>query len=626
VASRAGRRARLSVLLTLLVAAVAVAGCATAPSSGPPRQAPGGSSQVQAYVQELPAPGPTSKWSPTDVVLGFLHASASYAFDLAAAKQFLTPQLRAHWHPGQEPVAVISGPSSLTQVSYRQGPITGQAPTVDKVQFTGQYLATLSQTGQYQYASGKNSLYVFDLEPTKSGWLIDKLPSPGGVASLLLTQSDFEDVYAPRNLFFFARPSASQTPNVLVPDPVYAPLLSSNSALNTDLATGLVNGLLKGQGGSWLSGATVSAFPRGTRLLRKVTITGKTARVDLGGAAVHAQPITVGEMAGQLLATLSDGEYSPPLASQVELYIDNRPESIIPPIGNPSSVSSGLPALFVSDTGGADSVSELPALPKQGVKPQSKLSPAQIQDATVTAVADSPDPDRPDIAVAVSTGTGCAVQVYPEGQGGAKQSINALPGSTAQCTSLSYDANGNLWATAGSGVWFMQPNKAPVPVTMSALAATLHNGGQILALRMAPDAVRAALLVKTSNGTKTETELLLAAVRLHAGHAALGQPVTVSTEGVTNPLAISWYDTYHLAVLAGNGQIYDVPLLTDVTGQQPGATPPVFFAGPSGTPLTLTTEGTELIVGTNQGELWARSASALAWSLVGSGADPIYPG
>ena len=625
MASRARRRARLSVSLALLVVAVAVTGCATAPSSGPPRQAPGGSSQVQAYVQELPAPGPTSKWSATDVVLGFLHASASYAFDLAAAKQFLAPQLRSQWHPGQEPVAVISGASSLSEVSYKQGHITGQAPTVDKVQFTGEYLATLSQTGQYQYASGKNSLYVFDLELTKSGWLIDKLPSPGGVASLLLTESDFEDVYAPRNLFFFARPAASQTPNVLVPDPVYAPLLSSNSALNTDLATGLVNGLLKGQGGSWLSGATVSAFPRGTRLLKKVTITGKTARVDLGGAAAHAQPITVGEMAGQLLATLSDGEYSPPLANQVELYIDNRPESIIPPIGAPSSVPSGVPGLFVSQTGGADSISELAALPKQAVKPQLKLSPAQIQNGTVTAVAASPDATRPGIAVAVSTGTGCAVQVYPEGQGGAKPSTYALPGSTSPCTSLSYDANGNLWAAAGSGVWFMQPNKAPVPVTMSALATAFHDGGQIMALRMAPDAVRVALLVKTSTGSKTETELLLAAVRLHAGHAALGQPVTVSTGGITDLLAISWYDAYHLAALAANGQIYDVPLLTDVAGQQPGAAPPVFFAGPQGA-ATLTTEGTELVVGTDQGGVWARSASALAWTQVANGADPIYPG
>jgi hypothetical protein len=617
VGNRANQRARLSVSLSLLIGAVAVAGCATAPSSGPPRQAPGGSSQVQSYVQELPAPGPTSKWSATDVVLGFLHASASYAFDPADAKQFLAPKLRTHWHPGQEPVAVVGAPKVAAPVPYEPGRILGQGPQEVKVPVTGQHLATLSQTGQYQYAPGGNVRYVFSLEETKSGvWLIDKLPD-----SLLLTQSDFEDVYAPRNLFFFARPAASQAPNVLVPDPVYAPLLSSNSALNTDLATGLVNGLLKGQG-SWLSGTTVSAFPRGTRLLKKVTIIGKTARVDLGGAAAHAQPITVGEMAGQLLATLSDGQYSPPLASQVQLYIDNRPESVIPPIGTPPSVPSGLPLLLVTDTGGADSVSQLPATPKAGVKLQSKLSTAQIgQDPAVTAVAASPDADRPDIAVAVSTGTGCSVQVYPDGQGGAKQSANVLPGSTAPCSSLSYDANGNLWAVAGSGVWFMQPTKAPVPVTMSALAGALQHGGQIMALRMAPDAVRAALLVHTSTGT----EILLTAVRLHAGRAALGQPVTVSTEGLKGLQAISWYDAYHLAVLA-NGQIYDVPLLTGGAGQQPGSAPPVFFAGPPGTATTLTTEGTELVVGTDQGVVWARSASALAWSQVADGADPIYPG
>jgi hypothetical protein len=618
VASRTRRNARLSVSLALLVAAVAVAGCATAPASGPPRQAPGGSSQVQAYVQELPAPGPTSRWTAKDVVLGFLHASASYAFDPSAAKQFLAPELRAHWHPGQEPVAVIAGPSSLTQVSYKQPPFTGQAPAVDKVQFTGQYLATLSQTGQYQYAPTGDVHYVFYLEQAKSGvWLIDRLPD-----SVLLTESDFEDVYAPRNLFFFAPPAASQPQDVLVADPVYAPLLSSNSALNTDLATGLVNGLLKGQGG-WLSGATVSAFPRGTRLLKKVTIIGKTAWVDLGGAAAHAQPITVAQMAAQLQYTLSDGEYSPPLASQVELSIDNRPEPVIGPIGNVPPMPQGLPMLLVSDTGGADSISELPATPKPGVKPQQKLSPAQIgQGGTVTAVAASPDPNRPDIAVAVSNGAGCDVQVYPVSQSGAKQSAYALPGATAQCASLSYDANGNLWAAGGGGVWFMQPNKAPVAVNLSALAPTLQHGGQILALRMAPDAVRAALLVETSNGSKV---LLLAAVRLHAGSAALGQPVTVSTNGLSNLQAISWYDAYHLAVLA-NGQIYDVPLLTGGAGQQPGAAPPVFFAGPPGTATTLTTEGTELIVGTDQGVVWARAASALAWSQVTNGADPIYPG
>jgi hypothetical protein len=603
--------ARLSVSLALLAAAVALTGCATAPSSGPPRQAPGGSNQVQAYVQGLPAPGPTSRWTPTDVVLGFLHASAGYVFDPAAAKQFLAPQLRTHWHPGREPVAVVGAPS-ITTVTVKPIEMTGQAPVIKKAQLTGQYLATLSQTGQYKYAPGGNVRYVFELEQTNGVWLIDQLPD-----SLLLTQSDFEDVYAPRNLFFFAPPAASQPLGVLVADPVYAPLLSSNSALNTDLATGLVNGLLKGPG-SWLSGTTESAFPRGTRLLQKVTIIGKTARVDLGGAAAHAQPITVGEMEGQLLYTLSDGAYSPPLASQVELYIDNRLQSIIGPIGTPPPVPTGLPVLLT----GADSVSQLPPTPRPGTKPQQRLSPAQIgQGADVTAVAASPDADRPGIAVAVLSGTGCTIQVYSGSQGGAKQSSYALPGSTTPCASLSYDANGNLWAAAGSGVWFMQPNRTPVAVNMSALTATLH-GGQILALRMAPDAVRAALLVQTPAGNK----LLLAAVRLHAGSAALGQPVAIGTEGLTSLQAISWYDPYHLAVLASGG-IYDVPLLTGGALQQPAA-PTLLVSAPGGAE-TLTTNGNELIVGADQNGqnmVLVGSVSAPTWAQVAEGTYPIYPG
>jgi hypothetical protein len=606
-----GRRARLSVSLVLLGAAAAVAGCATAPASGPPRQAPGGSSQVQAYAQELPAPGPTSKWSAKDVVLGFLHASASYASDPAAAEQFLAPKLRAHWRPGQEPVAVVGGPS-ITTVSVKPIEMTGQAPPLATAQLTGQRLATLSQTGQYQYAPGGNVQYQFALEQTNNVWLIDKLPD-----SLLLTQSDFEDVYAPRNLFFFAPPAASQPLGTLVPDPVFAPLLSSNSALNTDLATGLVNGLLKGPG-SWLSGATVSAFPRGTRLLKKVTITGKTAQVDLGGAAAHAQPITVGEMEGQLQATLSDGEYSPPLASQVELYIDNRPWSVLGSIGSPSSMPpTDLAVLFVTDTG---SISELPATPKPATKPQQKLSSAQIQGGTVTAVAASPSTERAGIAVALSNGTGCTVQVHAGSQSGAGQSYQL--GSTGPCTSLSYDANGDLWAAAGSGVWFMQPNRTPVPVYMSAVTATLH-GGTILALRMAPDPVRAALLVHTSTGNK----LLLAAVRLHAGHAALGQPVAVDTSGLTNLQAISWYDAYHLAVLASQG-IYDVPLLTGGNLQQPEVAPSLLVSAPGGAE-TLTTNGSELVVGAyenNQNVVLVGSVSAPNWLPVTEGADPIYPG
>jgi hypothetical protein len=586
--------------LLMLAAALAMAGCATAPSGGPPRQAPGGSHQVQAYAQELSGPGPTSTWIPQDVVLGFLHASASYAVDPTAARQYLVPRLRRHWHPGEEPVAVVGTPTSFVETVPEQGPVPSSVATV---KFTGQHLATLSQTGQYQYAPGQNTKYTFVLAKTDGVWLIQTLPQQ---QQLLLTQSDFEDVYQLRNLFFFAPPGAGQAPSQLVPDPVYAPLVSSNSALNTDLATGLVNGLLKGEGG-WLSGATVSAFPRGTTLLRKVTITGKTARVDLGGAAARAQPITVQAMAAQILATLNDGEYSLPLANQIELYINNRLDTVpVPQIaGLVPSVATG-PVLLVSGGG----VGELSAVPKPGMKPQTKLTQAQVGQASISAVAASPDLDRTgQFAVAVPDGTGCTVQVR-SGSPSSYQSY-PLPGSAAPCTSLSYDANGNLWAAAGSGVWLLQPNRGPVAVDLSAT----EPAGPILALRVAPDAVRAALLVQTPAGN----ELLLEAVQVRGGTASFGQPVTVGA-GLTDPAAISWYDAYHLAALAGGG-IYDVPL-TGGAGQQPGATPYLFSTAPQDAD-SLTTDGSEFVVATTSGQVWAGVSSL---SLVTTGTDPIYPG
>jgi hypothetical protein len=563
---------------------------------------------VQAYVQPLPGPGPTSSWTAKEVVLGFLHASASYAFDPAAARRYLAPGLRKIWHPGRGPVAVVGGPTVLTDELYHPHDVA-LAESSEQVDFTGQHLATLSQSGQYQYASGANVQYQFVLARTDGVWLIQALPPQ---QSLLLTESDFEEVYQPRNLFFFAPAPASQVPDVLVPDPVYAPLQSSNSALNTDVATGLVNGLLEGQG--LLSDTTFSAFPRGTRLLKRVTIIGKTAQVYLGGAAAHSQQSTIQQMADQLLATLSDGQYSQPLARSLQLYIDNKPQAVYPAGNLVPVVQSGAVQLIT----GAGSVGELPAQPEHGDKVQTRLGPDQLGTATVTAVAASPSsgPHPAQLAVAIQNAGGCAVEEQPTGQGAYR--TDALTSSGGPCNSLSYDINGNLWAAVADAVWVLGPGRSPAPADMSAMAAAIQPGDQILALRLAPDAVRAALLVSTPAGNR----LLLAAVHVRNGIATFGQPVTVGTAGLTDPLAISWYDAYHLAVLAA-GAIYEVPL-TGGAGQQPA--PQLISTLPTSVQtLTMTTDGTELVVGTSQG-VYAEAVSLPGWSFIANGADPVYPG
>jgi Lipoprotein LpqB beta-propeller domain/Sporulation and spore germination len=598
-------------LASVAALSAALAGCATAPSGGPPRAAPGGSNQVKAYVQPLPPPGPTSKWKPDQVVLGFLHASASYAFDPSAARQFLVPELRRSWHPGRA-VAVVGAPNVTSPPNnLKQQNLGGQALPQRVVHLTGPQVATLSQSGQYQYAPGNLNIQ-FLLEQTSKGvWLIEQLPQQ----TLMLTESDFEEVYLPRNLFFFARAPGSQSPSVLVPDPVYAPLQSSSSALNTDLATGLVNGLIKGQGG-WLSGATYSAFPRGTRLLKQVTITGKTAQVDLGGGAARASQSAIQQMADQLLATLGDGAYSQPLASNLQLYINNRPQIVYRAGDLVPTVPSG-PVELITGTG--TSVGELPQLERgaklQGGKLQPRLSQDQIGPVTVSAVAASPSQDRPQqIAVAVEQKAGgCAIEEQPGGQGAYRS--YPLTGSVGKCTSLSYDANGNVWAVADSRVWVLSPGHSP------AMTPAIQPGYRVLALQMAPDAVRAALLVSTpADGIR----LLLAAVNVRSGTAVFGQPVTVGTTGLTDPSGISWYDAYHLAVLASGG-IYEIPL-TGGAGQRPA--PQLISTLPTNAQTqTLTTDGTELVVGTSEGVYAEPAASPGSWlPFATNGWDPVYPG
>jgi hypothetical protein len=620
VASKRWFRSRLPVELAAVVVAIAIAGCATAPSGGPPRRATGDGSQVQAYVQPLPPPKPSDakQWEPTAVVLGFLHASASYAFDPAAAEQYLVPALRKTWQPGNGPVAVVGAPTGFTAVRYRpQIPPPPPSQQLETVTFTGQRLATLSQAGQYQYTPGQNVKYVFILAKINGVWLIRDLPP--GQQGLLLTEPDFEAVYQARNLFFYAPQTPLQPAGVLVPDPVYAPLESSNSALNTNLATRLVNGLLKGQG-NWLSGhATWSAFPPGTHLLKQVTITGRVAQVDLGGAATRATGLQIQQMESQLLATLRDGSYSAPLANQVRLYINNKPQ-----YANFATDANLVPSVIpgpVFVVTGPSAVGQLAASPRARAVPGPAVGPAQIGHEQISAVAALPARDHGQrIAVAVQHGTGCAVFIGTA-HGGAFRSYVLAP-TGGSCTSLSWDNNGNLWATAGQRVWVLpEQNRRPVTVSVAAIAAIGQSGARILALRMAPDSVRAALLVHSKAGNR----LLLAAVRFSGTNGSvvsLGQPVAVGT-GQADPLAASWSDAYHLVVLAA-GAIFEVPL-TGGSGQQPGGMPQSLGTAPSGA-LALTTDGSELVVGTSDGQIYASSTATPGWFPVATGANPVYPG
>lgn len=591
-----------------------VAGCATLPSGGAPRPVSGASTQAQALVLPEPPPPPTSAriWSPPNVVLGFLHATASYAIDPSVANDYVVPSLRGHWHRG--PVTVIGVPSHLAGPPPSQKILNGSstAATTTTVTLTADKLATLTQSGQYEYAPQRQT-YTFTLALIDNVWRIKSLPSVG----LLLMQSDFEQLYQQRNLYFYAPPTSAGGLPLLVPDPVYTPIEGSETALNTTVARNLVRGLFQDSGGWLAEPATSTAFPRGTAL-KSIKISNGTAVVDLGGGAANAGTIAIEQMWEQLKYTLTQSGYSPPIANQVHLEINGQlryttgPSNLIPQVSNGPE-----PAYFQDQTGLGQLVSG---------KKTVAIGPDELAGAQITAVAANPvshSGTYNQLAVAVAAGNGCTVYtgytVYT-GAVGKKPTYRysvsdhySLSTSGGACTSLSWDNTGHIWASSDAGIWAIRSGKkgGVTPVAPPVMPGT-GKKVTVLDLRIAPDAVRAALLVKTRRGSHA---ILLAAVQHSHGTTSFGQAVTAGTD-LPDPLALSWFNPYNLAVLA-KGQIYQVPLIG-------GAFTDLGLA-PFGA-QTLTTNGNEFVVGTAGGQILTSSASVSNWTHGPAGGNPAYPG
>jgi Lipoprotein LpqB beta-propeller domain/Sporulation and spore germination len=576
------------------LAAVVVAlgtGCATAPVGGFAHTLTGSSGQAQvAVVQPVPGPGPLPHWSAKEVVLGFLHASASFATDPSAARAYLAPGVA--WNPPGT-VTVVNSDPSVGNPTYLH--VAGQ--TMQRVTVTGQAIATLSSSGQYSYnTSGPATKFVFTLTSSDGQLRIEQLPQG---TQLLLTQSDFDEVFQPQDLYFFSK----ELPGALVPDPVVAPTV--------DAATGLVNGLIH-DSPSWLSGATTNAFPRRTRLIGPVIVSNQVAVVNLGGTAASANAGKLTQMYEQLAQTLTTPEYgSSPVANSVTLEIDGKPRSVsapansVPPVGNGSATSEPL----YSASDGA--VRRWAGGKTSATVPGIFGGPGGITAVAVTTTGSE------QVAAAIALRRGCEVQVSASSQVGGDRDYPLSPAG-GPCTSLSWDGSPSLWAVSGGSVWVIQPGNQPTQV--STAAAGLSGGSRIISVQMAPDSVRAALLVQTGH----IRQVFLAAVQYTPTGVTLGNAVPVGTDlAAPGPVAISWYSPDYLLAAEGTS-LFEVPLSggasKQLLGTVPGGTVALSSAG-------LNSYGAQVAVATQQGQVFKSVAPYISWTLAPqSGSVPALAG
>ncbi len=605
VASRI-RAAALGLLLATSLAA-SLAGCVSLPSGGPVQsstvtQGPGG--QGQHYLQIIPKP-PVSGWSPKQIVEGFLAASASFGYR-QIARDYLAPG--AEWDPGWSAIVYSDGPTVNVPAYPAKDPQNTATVTIG-----GTVRANLSQYGAYAVPSASApNLPVFYLKKVRGQWRISSAPD-----KLLLTSYLFSYDYQLRNLYFFD-PGMS----VLVPDPVYVPL----QATPVNLLNNLVHDLIKAPG-DWLTGgATRTAFPDGTRVL-DVTLTGGTATVNLGVPKAKG-PVSKAaaslllqqreQMSAQLLWTLSGSGQGESAVQSVEVLLNGTPWS--PPHTQSNPVQHRGQASYGPPSGASRTFYYLDGgdlMQRDGIQ----AGPTRIADIGkgYSQIAVSSGPHGSQYLAVLSRGT---LSAGPIGR-----KLTRLPGSGY--TTMSWDADGDLWATTNDAVVVMlrsQNNSGklgpPVHVTVLNIDGTA-NLGPFTALRVAPDGVRVAIIV---NGTDINFGAI---VFPQPGTRADQTTVTiklsqfyVSQPDIGTFTAVTWYGSDNVISLSQPGQV-----LTEYPVNGGSST-----AIPSQAQIQSITAsaGSPLIAGLATGGVVTDPNVTSAWSTVLPGTAkaiaPVYPG
>ena len=598
-------------LAAVLAVVLAVAGCVSVPSAGPVLSYPLAQQTSGQNGQNLQviAAGPGANWKPNDIVTGFLTAAAAID-DPQVAREYLTPQASKRWNPPSIAWVYKTGPDVQNPI-YKPPPTRPkqggkstakggkQAPQQAKVVVDGIISASLTQHGTYAVRSSSQlfGLPEFDLVKTTAGWRISSAPS-----ELLLTQGQFADDYELRSLYFFDPSNDS-----LVPDPVYVPLQAST----TSLMKGLVYDLIQPQR-DWLADATQTAFPGGTTIIGGVTLTGRTAAVNLGGKIATApnQGTLLAQVSAQLLYTLVGSGQGGSQVNSVELLVNGQPKYPGNSQGNP--VQHQSEAIYQPAAGASSTVYYVDSagyLSSRNLANSKEMRIAKIG-TKYSQIAVSPDGKY---LAALRDGS-----LY----------VGSIDGPLAKrqgsgYTTISWDRTDNLWTTSGGQILTFRAGAIPGspqarPITADVLPP---DGGLITAVRIAPDGVRVALLI---NGN----ELTFGAIvwQQESGHGLGGSvkivpsPFSVSDLTDAGFTAVTWYGWSDVITLSNSGTtLTEYPVNGGTSTSQLLDQPVSSITASSGQPI---------IAGMAKGGAIQQAPTLTgAWTPVpAKGVSPTYPG
>ncbi|MCD0451212.1 LpqB family beta-propeller domain-containing protein [Actinocorallia sp. API 0066] len=548
----------------------------------------------EPYVRIVPT-RPKAGWAPEDVVRGYLVAMANFDNDRTTFRSYLADDVKFD--------ASLRPPITVLDDDGFQGPLLlpGQNDKVSQVQLVGNRLGRITSSGQYVAAGQQAHEVTFTLTQNKAGeWRIAYAPR-----DLVLRRSDVDRAFRTTNLYYFAPDRQS-----LVPDAVFLPQLN-----RSDLPSQLVKSLLS-KTTPWLSGAVVSAFPPGTRLLG-----GKVRLEDDDIVTVNlseeAATGNIDEMSAQLMWTL--GQLSE--VQTLRVQIDGRTRRTSDglevqtlkrwePLGPDAAYAAIAKTRYLLDGEGRLSL-------LQGK--QSSAFPA-LRQRSMRAPAVSLD-GREFAGI-----SGRSLQVGDLSTGDVSEVLKAEKGATL--LRPSWDRHGYLWIVQNTGSTSTLWLRAPGAVKAVQVALPKELGGQFKALRIARDGVRVAALV--SNGLTTEIQI--SRIAPTATGYAMGpfHPINAELSGLVD---LAWRDADTLAVLGTSGTStsvlpYEVPIsggaIHPIGGSFEGA--PVTITAAPGQDIMLGVESKERPEPTICLQTLNEDPRFSTWDCGTPGSSPAYPG
>lgn len=565
-----------------VAAVMTLAGCAgtstsfiaQVPTTGPIEQGQlVSNTSADQFIRVIARP-PQEGMTPSQIVQGFLDASASFDGDHAVARTYLTPEAASKWSPSSG-VAVYDGLPTLVEAGAA---VLMSSALNGRISSIGRYTVELP---------GAELRTSFFLTQRGGEWRISQ-PPPG----LLLSSFDVSRAYRSYSVYFF-NPSF----DTLVPDPRLIPVIGP--ALATDLIQRLIQGP-----NNWLQPAVRTGFPEGVGLaVDAVTVENGIARVSLAQSVQLANDNAQVAISQQIVWTLRQL----PEVQSVEILSGGAP-LIVPGAPNPQPRDmwpevdpSGLPtgsSAYVATSSGV-----LRLTPDGNFAVPGALG---NQDFGLSQVAVSQDSSN--ITVVDSAG------VMSQARSLVGAPLNPRPeGDNAQ--SIAYDGASSLWFVDSLGRTFSMANSGDVfAIEITGLA----DEERVLGVFPSRDGTRAIVVV--DNGVSSNL-LMVRVTRPSAANISrisLQAPIRIESK-LTDVIDVAWSSSNTVAVIgsesAGALQAYEIDLSRGEVVLQGSPEDPVSIAAAPGLPTLIASADGNVYENTTG--LWTERITAVA---------PTYPG